>query len=219
MVRKRNRRNVRQHTRHISERLVAELVVNYHRRYALYYLHEQSGPVALEDVARQVAAWERDTTPREVTATEVEAVRSSLRRIHLPYLAERTAVTYHPDRDQVTCRVDDPMLELLLANDPRTSVRWYRVYLALTATSAVLLALVRLDVPGFSKLGSVATVTVIVGLFAAVSVAHWYDVYRWRRRSDGGPPDFLLTLENDLSGQCERDECFETGDESDRRDD
>lgn len=198
MDRERNQVQTRRNSPHSREQFFTGVVLNRRRRYALYHLYESSGPVALEDLARQVAAWERVTTPEEVACEYAESVRSSLRRTHLPYLAESGFVAYDDCRDVVAGRVEDPEVAVFLANDPRTTVTWYRVYLALTAVSAVLLGLVWLDMPPFDRISPIVAAALVVGLFTIASLAYWYDVYRWRRQTEDRPPDFLVTLEEDV---------------------
>lgn len=205
MTRERKRPVVRDGFLGHSDLLVAEIVLNRRRRYVLYYLHEQSDPTPLKDVARQVAAWEDVTTPEEVARVRTRAVYASLRRSHIPYLEARGLVTYDAGSDRVTCRVDDPALEVFLANDYRTSVPWYLVYLALTVLSTVFLVLARSGVRPFSELRPVVVAAVIVVAFAVASVLHWYDVYRWRRRTENEPPDFLVSVEEDLTPPDEED--------------
>ncbi|WP_276301643.1 DUF7344 domain-containing protein [Halorussus lipolyticus] len=209
----RNRTPTRSAATRSRDRFVAGVVLNRRRRYALYYLHESSGPVTLEDLAEQVAAWEAGTTPEEIARHRVESVRSSLCRTHLPYLAERGLVTYDDDRRVATGHVEDPELAVFLANDPRTELPWYRVYLALTAISAVLVGLVQFGVSPFDRIGPIGTAVVIVGLFALASVGYWYDVRRWRRRTENTPPDFLVTLEEDV--MLDRDEGERDGNSDD----
>lgn len=196
-------------TRRHSDRTVREAVLHPRRRLVLYYLRERSAPVEVEELADRIAAWERgrggvgrareDVRVREdVTADEREAVVASLRRHHIPHLAERGVVTYDPDRDRVAYDTDDSRLAMLLANDPRTSVAWHVVFLALTGVSAVLLGLVWLNVGPFAEVGAVTVAGVVVALFAAASAVYWYDVSRWRRDHEGEPPDFLVTLGDDV---------------------
>jgi hypothetical protein len=195
------------------ERFVTGVVLNQRRRYTLYYLHESSGPVTLDDLARQVAAWERATTPDEVSAEHAESVRSSLRRTHLPYLAESGFVAYDDRRNLARGRVENPQVAVFLANEPRTTVPWYKVYLVSTAVSAVLVGLVQFGVPPFDRVSPIAAAALVMGLFAVASLGYWYDIYRWRRRTDDTPPDFLVTLEEDVPLK-EEDE-LENGDRSD----
>lgn len=206
MTRERKRTVARNDFLGHSDLLVAEIVLNRRRRYLLYYLHEQSDAIPLEDVARQVAAWEEVTSPEEVTRDRTRAVYASLRRDHIPHLEARDLVTYDLASDRVTCHVDDPALEVYLANDYRTSVPWYLVYLVLTALSAVFVLLVQSGAPPFSEIPPVVVAAIIVTVFAAASVLHWYDVYRWRRRTEDEPPDFLVTVEEDEIFRNEEDE-------------
>lgn len=197
------------------ERLVPEVVLNPRRRYVLYYLSERSGPVSVADLARQVAAWERSTTPDEVTISDElttvheESVYSSIRGNHLPYLEARGLVTYDSHGDRVTGQVDDPTVELYVANDPRTTVAWHKVYLLVTAVSTVLLGLTQVGVPPFGDLRPLTAAALIVALFAAVSIGYWYDVYRWRRQNEEDPPDFLVSVDEELpyeEGEDDRNE-------------
>ncbi|NHN59282.1 MULTISPECIES: hypothetical protein [Halorussus] len=96
---------------------------------------------------------------------------------------------------------------------------WHRVYLALTAISTVLLALMMADVPPFGDLSPTAAGAVIVALFAAASVGHWYDARRARRRERERPPDLPGTLDEEIryrenSDEAEADETWR-----DRRED
>lgn len=204
---------------HSRDRFVAGVVLNQRRRYVLYHLYESSGPVSLDDLARQVAAWERKTTPEEVARAHVRSVRSSLRRTHIPYLVQRDLATYDPDREAVTGHVEDPEVTVFLANDPRTKISWYRVYLVLTALSAAFLGLVWFGVSPFDRIDPIAAAAIVVGLFALASVGYWYDVRRWQREAEDTPPDFLVTLGEDVTfdreDESEREEREER-DESDR---
>jgi hypothetical protein len=180
------------------ERLIAAAARNRRRRYALYYLHQQSGPVALDVLARQVAAWERTTTPDAVGPELAERVAASLRERHVPVLADHGLIAYDADADRVVGTVSDPTVGVLLVNDPRTRLPWYKVYLVVTALSAGLLGLVRLDVPPFDAVGPIAAAALVVALFAVASLGHWYDVHRWRRATAEMPPDFAVTLDEEV---------------------
>lgn len=196
-----------------SKRVVIEAVRNRRRRYALYYLRERSRPTDLDDLTSQVSAWEAETTTDRVSPAAREAVGASLRETHLPYLAERGLVRYDRRRDRATYCGDDPALAVYLANDPRTTVRWHRVYLLLTAVVAVFVGLVWVGVSPLARVDPVAVAAAVVALFAAVAVAHWYDVHRWRQRTEGMPPDFVAELEEDKeNGVGGPDDADENGD-------
>lgn len=197
------------------ERLVAEVLLNRRRRYVLYYLSERSDPVPVEDLAAQVTAWERATAPDDAP-TCAETIRSSIRRTHLPYLEARDLVTYDRRTDRVTARIDDPTVKLFAANHPRTTIAWHKLYLVLTAVSTVILGLAQVGVPLLGDLQPVAVAGLIVALFAAASVAHWVDAYRWRRRNEENPPDFLVSVEDDLPDERRRENADERDEENER---
>ena len=89
----------------------------------------------------------------------------------------------------------------------RTRVAWHRVYLALTAISTVVLGLVLSDTPPFADLRPVAAGALIVALFAAASIAHWYDASLARRRAEEEPPDFPATLNEEIRYRDESEDA------------
>ncbi|MFC7079956.1 hypothetical protein [Halorussus caseinilyticus] len=99
-----------------------------------------------------------------------------------------------------------------------TRVAWPKVYLVLTALSTGLLGLLRYDVPPFDRLPPVAAAVLIVAVFAAASVGHWYDVNRRERRAEDAPPDFPATLDEEIAYR-ETDEPDEKRDGDGRGDD
>lgn len=199
---------------HRQERFVTDVLLSRRRRYALYYLHEHSGPVSLDALAVQVAAWERATTPNEVTAERVESVYTALRETHVPYFEAHDLVAYDCQDNCVVGQVDDPTVELYVRNDPRTTIPWYRVYLALTVVSTVLLGLAQADVSSLGALSPIAMAALIVVIFAMASVAHWYDVFRWRRRTEEEPPDFVVSVDEEVPYE-EREEREDREDRTD----
>lgn len=63
------------------------------RRYTLYYLREND-EAEVDELASQVAAWERDVPVVDVPAEASEEVRSELVHSHLPKLEEYGLVEY-----------------------------------------------------------------------------------------------------------------------------
>lgn len=66
------------------------------RRYALRYLSQKVGAVALTDLAEQIAIWE-DT----LTQDRFERVLTGLYHVHLPKLTEVGLVRYDAERETV----------------------------------------------------------------------------------------------------------------------
>lgn len=194
------------HTDQAVERVIAEAIHNTRRRYALYYLHKQSGPVELPELVRQVASWESCRRPDEVPEALRKSVYSSLQQTHLPYLEERGLVVFDRETNEVECQLKNSQLDLCLAADPRTTVRWYRVYLLLATVGGLLLGAMWAGVQPFARVQPVALTGILVGSFMVASGVHWYDVYRWRRRMDEMPPDFFISINRDTTGRTDVDE-------------
>lgn len=193
------------------EGVVAEAIHNTRRRYALYYLHKQNGPVALTDLADQVAAWENCSPSEEVPAARCKSVYAALHQTHLPYLEERDLVAFDRDTNEVECSLKNSELDLSLAADRRTTVRWYRVYLLLAGVGTVALGIGWAGVPAFDFVSPLALAGVLIGSYVVASVLHWHDVYRWHRRMDGMPPDFLISIDRDASSGTAGIEAAEDG--------
>ncbi len=81
---------------------VLDILASQRRRYILHCLQTHDLPIALADVADEVAVYEHDTDITDISAEEVKRVYLSLYHTHIPKLAERGLVTYSQDRDLVT---------------------------------------------------------------------------------------------------------------------
>ena len=72
------------------------------RRLVLAYLRERDEEVTLGKMAEQVAAWENNTTPEELSSDKRQAVYISLYQVHLDKLEQHSIVDYNKDRGLVT---------------------------------------------------------------------------------------------------------------------
>ncbi|ELY56938.1 DUF7344 domain-containing protein [Natronococcus jeotgali] len=71
------------------------------RRHALSCLRDHDLPIALADLADEVAVRERGTRLPAVPAEETNRIYLSLYHAHVPKLVDVGLVTYHQDRDLV----------------------------------------------------------------------------------------------------------------------
>lgn len=78
------------------------------RRIALYYLqtHQRA---TVDELARQIVAWELEGSPDDVPADARERVMTELVHIHLPQLADSLFVEYDP-RSQMVMYTEPPAL-------------------------------------------------------------------------------------------------------------
>lgn len=96
------------------------LLADRRRRYALYHLCDRAAAtdrevtVSLRDLARHVAAVERDTGPERVLEDEFEHVYLGLQHNHVPRLADAGVVEYDEDDGEVRFEgVTGPLAECL----------------------------------------------------------------------------------------------------------
>lgn len=70
------------------------------RRFILYYLqdHERA---TVDELARQVAAWEDGVPPAEVATDHQKRVKTALVHTHLPMLADEVVIEYDPRSNEV----------------------------------------------------------------------------------------------------------------------
>ncbi len=79
-----------------------EILASPRRRYILHCLRTHDSPLALADVADEVAVYENESNITDISAEEIKRVYISLYHTHIPKLAERGLVTYSQERDLVT---------------------------------------------------------------------------------------------------------------------
>lgn len=80
-------------------------LANSRRRCLLAILHETDSAVPLEEAALDVAAWERDCDPDELSAEAVDSVLASLYHAHVPTLDDAGLVEF--DHVELTVTISD----------------------------------------------------------------------------------------------------------------
>lgn len=105
----------------IDPETVFELLANEGSRELLTVLYDRGGTVPVEELAERVAAREREVTDAEAPTTR--HVRTRLRQVILPTLAETGIVTYDPETAAVTLVGRGETLETYLACVPESGDR------------------------------------------------------------------------------------------------
>jgi len=165
----------------LTQDLVFDILSSPRRRYVLYYLRETNGPLPLNDLAEQVAAWENETEVSALSDQERKRVYVSLYQTHIPKLDSVGIVEYDQETGivELTDRVHRIDYYLTETTDP---IPWQRFYLALAVISAVMLALDWFEVGIFAQIPAVVVGIVITTGFAVSATAH-YLYWRSQRRS------------------------------------
>ncbi len=164
---------------------------NRRRRYALHYLHQCDGSVALRDLAEQVAAWENDTTLAEVESSERKSVYISLHQSHLPKMDEVGVVTYDKDGNVVSLTENASQLAVHLEVVPEDHLPWSEVYLGLAAVGAALVAALWMGAYPFTLLPDLAWAAGLVAAFAVAAAAHRYTGHGVTIGGDGPPAEIV----------------------------
>ena len=156
----------------LSQDVVFDILSSPRRRYVLYYLRQTDEPVELTSLAEQVAAWENETEPDQLTDQERKRVYVSLYQTHVPKLHESGIVEYDSDSGLVDLanrarEVDEYLVQ------PGRRIPWQRFYLALAAVSIVLLAVTTFDVWLFAGLSETALAVIVVVGFLISATAHY----------------------------------------------
>ena len=151
---------------------VFDILSSPRRRYVLYYLKREDGPIQLTKLAEEVAAWENDTTVEELTSQQRKRVYVSLYQTHIPKLDDANIVSYDEDEGTVSLADGADTVETYLSGS-ENSDGWYRYYLALSVASAVVLVATVADVVGFAQLPDVAVAVATVLAFALLALAQY----------------------------------------------
>ena len=88
-----------------------DVLADSRRRYALECLSESQTPMALADLADEVASRERERPVPDVPAEEVKQVYTSLCHVHIPKMADASIVEYTQERDMVVLTPESEHVE------------------------------------------------------------------------------------------------------------
>jgi hypothetical protein len=152
-----------------------EVLGNKRRRYAFYYLAEGAGtdPVDITDVSSQVAAWELDADPEEITYADRKNVHTSLFQFHVPKMEDLGLVEYDPDERTVRLTEAGADLDLYGGADGADD-RWSGSLLLLSAATVLVAAGAWLDLSLLSTLPDGAVGLAGAGLFLLSAAAFRY---------------------------------------------
>lgn len=107
-------RSTSSNTQPLSVDSVFDALANRRRRYVLHCLQKYDNPMALADVADEIAVWENETNISEISGEEVKRVYISLYHAHVPKLADAGIVEYNQDRDMVALSENADQVEPFL---------------------------------------------------------------------------------------------------------
>lgn len=95
-----------------------EILASRRRRYLLHCLQAYETPIALADLADEIAVYEKETNITDISAEEIKCVYMSLYHTHIPKLAERDLINYSQEQDVVTLSdTGEQLADIEIIND------------------------------------------------------------------------------------------------------
>jgi hypothetical protein len=135
-------------------------------------MYENDSPVLIRDLAEQIAAWENDISPVEVTYKQRKRVYTSLYQSHLPRLHRYGFIEYDADRGTIELTPQAEELDIYLEIVPPGYLSWSDVYLGASIVVAALV--VALYLTPISFVSSWHALGFSAVLFLAISLIHSY---------------------------------------------
>ncbi|OIB57185.1 DUF7344 domain-containing protein [Natrialba sp. SSL1] len=146
---------------------------NARRRRTVQFLKRQGSSCDLAPLVEQVAAWENDTDPDDVTRTQRRRVYISLYQTHLPMLEDHGIVDWDPDSHTITLLPNDDLFEPYLDRQLGTQRPWHRFYAAVATVGLVAFALAALAVgPVTTAAAPIVALAVCAAILAISIVQH-----------------------------------------------
>ena len=119
---------------------------NARRRRTVRFLKCQNGSCDLAPLVEQVAAWENDTDPDEVTRTQRRRVYISLYQTHLPMLEDHGIVEWDADGHEIELLPSEGTFEPYLDRHVDSQRSWHLMYASLAVAGVFALALAWLSI-------------------------------------------------------------------------
>jgi hypothetical protein len=164
-----------------------EVLSNARRRHVIHCLLQKEGGISLRELSRQVAAWENDLEPDEVTSKQRKRVYTALHQSHLPKMDDTGAIEYDSDRSIVspTDRVAD--LRLYLEVVPEDEIPWSVYYTGIGIVCGGCALLSWAELIPFSLLGGYAWAGLTALLVILSGAIHIWMARRHELGSEGPP--------------------------------
>ena len=161
---------------------VFEILKNQRRRHVLQYLRETGDPVSLSDLSEQIAAWENDKEPRQISSSERKRVYVGLYQCHLPKMDSMDIVDFNKPRGIIEPGENIERFYVYLDVAAGESERNWSGYYAGFSTIAVVAFLGAFLLETIMPLPAIAVATgIVLGGFAVTVV--------YQHRSDRAGPD------------------------------
>ncbi|WP_222918388.1 hypothetical protein [Natrinema sp. SYSU A 869] len=121
----------------LTQAKLFDVFSNARRRRTVQYLKRQGGSCDLAPLVQQVAAWENDTNPDDVTRTQRRRVYISLYQTHLPMLEDHGIVDWDPDGHEIELLPSEDRFEPYLDRHLDDQRPWHQFYAAVATVGVI----------------------------------------------------------------------------------
>lgn len=175
-------------TEELSEEVIFDMLQNSRRRYSIDYLKQENSPVELRTLVDQIAAWETDKEPWEVSSNERQRVHVSLLQSHIPALSEAGLVQY--DREAKTLKLTEQAesLDMYLEVFPEGDIDWGEYYWGVLLFNTAIFGLAWFDFHPFGAIPAGAWVIFVPTVFLLAATLHYW-VQQKHQLGSGLPPN------------------------------
>ena len=173
----------------ISDADVFEILSNRRRRFALHAIKRREEPIELSELSEQIAAWEMDTEPEQISYEDRRGVYMTLKTTHIPMMDERGVVEF--EQQTKTVRSTDLLskLDVYVEALRKDEIQWSTYYIGLAAICLSVVIAVAADVPGAAALDPLDVGVITVVAFGVSSLVHHLVDRRNRLGSTEEPPE------------------------------
>ena len=173
----------------ISDADVFEILSNRRRRFALHAIKRREEPIELSELSEQIAAWEMDTEPDQISYEDRRGVYMTLKTTHIPMMDERGVVEF--EQQTKTVRSTDLLskLDVYVEALRKDEIPWSTYYIGLAAICLSVVIAVAADVPGAAALDPLDVGVITVVAFGVSSLVHHLVDRRNRLGSTEEPPE------------------------------
>lgn len=134
--------------------------------------------MALNDLSRELAAWENDVDQDELTDQQVKRIYVSLYQTHIPKLSEAGVVSYDQETGEVSLEDTVHQLDTYIPNQTTGTTPWERIYI-LVAVVGLAVYIASITLPGgLFGLDSSIVGAVILATFGLLTAVHYLSKQR-----------------------------------------
>lgn len=173
----------------VTKEILFNVLSNKRRRFTVHLLKHNDGMIELGELATQIAAWEHDVEPVEVTGTQRKRVYTALQQSHLPTMDDAGIIEFDKDRGTVEPRTGLRDVELYLDVVEGRDIPWSTYYLGLAAIGAGVIGGAWAGVWPFVALPDIAWGVFVVTALLISACAHWLYMRNRRLGVGSDPPE------------------------------